>query len=62
MVFEPEDWNIAQDLVVYALDDRVNRDSPYPASFNMSLASQDINFNEYPVPDFDLTVEDNDYG
>ena len=62
MVFEPESWDTAQDLVVYALDDNVNRASPYPASFNVSLVSQDMNFNDYPVPDFDLTVEDDDDG
>ena len=62
MTFEPDNWNTAQDLVIYALEDTVNLPSPYPASFNMSLSSADNNFNQYPVPDFNVTVEDNDEG
>lgn len=62
MLFEPDTWNVAQDLVIYALEDTVNFPSPYPASFNMSLSSIDNNFNEYPLPNFNLTVEDNDEG
>ena len=62
MIFEPDDWNTPQDLVVFAVEDSLNLPSPYPASFNMSLSSQDNNFNEYPVPNYDLTVEDNDEG
>lgn len=62
MLFEPNSWNEPQDLIVYAIEDRVNTLSPYPVSFDMILTSQDINFNEHPVPTYNLTVEDNDSG
>ena len=62
MIFEPAQWNIPQDLVVYALEDTANLQSPYPASFNMSLSSQDRNYNGSSVPEFNITVEDNDEG
>lgn len=62
MSFEPEAWDTPQDLVVYAIEDAVNMDSPYPASFNMSLESADTNYNEQYVPDYNVTIEDNDEG
>ena len=62
MVFEPEEWDVPQQLVVYALEDSINAPSPYPASFNMTVSSGDMNFDRVPVPDYNLTVEDNDEG
>ena len=62
MTFEPEQWNLPQDLVVYAVDDSANIPSPYPAAFNMTLSSEDMNYNGASLPDFNLTVEDNDEG
>ena len=62
MVFEPKFWNVPQDLVIYAIEDNLDLTSPYSASFNMSLSSEDFNYNEQSVPDFSLTVEDNDEG
>ena len=38
------------------------RPSPYPASFNLSLSSEDFNYDEEAVPDFNVTLEDNDEG
>ena len=61
MTFEPDGWNIPQDLTVYALEDSLNMRSPYAAAFNLSLSSTDKNFNG-PLPDFNVTVEDNDEG
>ena len=62
MVFEPEEWNTPQDLLVNALEDHINLASPYSASFNMSLSSADFNFDRKRVPDVTLTIEDNDEG
>lgn len=62
MVFEPHEWDTPQQLVVYAVEDTLNEPSPYSASFNMSLSSGDKNFNHAPVPNYNLTVEDNDEG
>ena len=62
MTFEPEQWNHPQDLVVYAVDDSANFPSPYPAAFNMALSSKDMNYDGASLPDFNLTVEDNDEG
>ena len=62
MSFEPEEWNKPQDLVLYAIEDAMNLDSPYPASFNMSLESYDANFHEQHVPNYNITIEDNDEG
>ena len=62
MIFEPEEWNTPQQLVVYALEDSINAPSPYSASFNTTVSSGDKNFDDVPVPDYHLTVEDNDEG
>lgn len=63
MVFQPETWNDPQDLVVYALEDSINAlDSPYPVAFQMTLTSHDFNYDQQAVPNYNLTVEDNDEG
>lgn len=61
MTFVPDVWNIPQDLTVYALEDAINTRSPYAAAFNLSLSSLDRNYNG-PLPNFNVTVEDNDEG
>ena len=45
-----------------ALEDKVNIESPYNSGFNMTLESEDKNFDGQSVPDFKVTVEDNDEG
>lgn len=62
MTFVPASWNIPQDLVVYAVEDTSNRPSPYPASFNMSVSSTDMNYDGQPIRDYNVTIEDNDNG
>ena len=62
MIFEPKEWNTPQLLVVYALEDPFNMPSPYSASFNTTVNSSDKNFDNVRVPDYHLTVEDNDEG
>ena len=61
MIFDPDGWNIPQNLTVYAVEDNINMRSPYAAAFNLSLGSMDKNFNG-PLPNFNVTVEDNDEG
>ena len=62
MTFDPEAWNVSQYLTVFAREDEVNTESPYMASFNMSLVSMDDNYDGADVDDFNVTVEDNDEG
>ena len=63
MTFEPSSWNVPQILIVHAIDDDVNTvESPYMASFNMSLTSLDDNYDGAEIEDFGVTVEDNDDG
>ena len=62
MLFHPEQWNVPKQLLVHAVEDDSNLESPYSSSFSMALTSKDANFNEEPVPDFSLTIEDNDEG
>ena len=45
-----------------ALEDGVKMESPYNSGFNMTLESEDKNFDGQSVPDFKVTVEDNDEG
>ena len=45
-----------------ALEDEVNMESPYNSGFNLTLESEDKNFDGQSVPDFMVTVEDNDEG
>jgi hypothetical protein len=62
MTFEPDVWDVPQELTVLALEDEVNIESPYNSGFNMTLESEDMNFDGQSVPDFEVTVEDNDEG
>ena len=62
MVFEPEAWNIPQELTVIALEDEVNMESPYNSGFDLTLESVDKNYDGQIVPDFKVTIEDNDEG
>ena len=62
MVFEPEAWNIPQELTVIALEDEVNMESPYNSGFDLTLESVDKNYDGQTVPDFKITIEDNDEG
>lgn len=62
MLFEPDQWNVPKQLLVHAIEDDANLDSPYTSSFSMNLTSDDTNFHRQPVPDFTLTIEDNDEG
>lgn len=62
LVFHPEQWNTAQQLTVFAVDDDINRDSPYSASFSIKAISRDANYDDVPIQDFILNIEDNDEG
>lgn len=62
MVFTPDQWNVPQDLVVFALQGNNTGPSSYDVAFNMSLQSSDKNFDQYHVPNFNLTVESNNLG
>ena len=45
-----------------AVDDDSNMASPYGSGFNLTLVSEDKNYGGQPLPDFNVTVEDNDHG
>lgn len=62
MTFEPEAWNVPQELTVLAFEDEVNMESPYSSGFNLTLESEDKNYDGQSVPDFNVTIEDNDEG
>ena len=62
LAFHPDGWNTVQQLTVFAVDDDVNRDSPYDASFSVKVISQDDNYDDVSIEDFTLTIEDNDEG
>ena len=62
MRFEPDYWNVEQELTVIALEDNVNMESPYSSGFNLTLESEDMNYDGQELPDFNVTVEDNDEG
>ena len=62
MVFEPENWNVSQVLVVTATDDNVNREDVYEANLGVDVHSLDPKFHNATVPEFILYIEDNDEG
>ena len=62
MTFDPDTWDRSQDLLVFADEDRLNLASPYDAAFSLALSSTDKNFDLLPVPDYNVTIEDNDDG
>lgn len=62
LIFHPDDWNTVQDLTVFAVNDDINRQSPYNASFSIKSVSVDKNYDDVPIEDFVLTIEDNDEG
>ncbi len=62
MTFEPEFWNITQELTLVAVEDDTNMASSYGSGFNLTLVSTDRNYGGYLLPDFNVTIEDNDKG
>lgn len=62
MTFSADQWNVPQDLVVFALQENNTGPSSYNVAFNMSLQSSDKNFDQYKVPNFNLTVESDKLG
>lgn len=62
MVFAPDQWNVSQDLVVFALQENNTAPASYAVAFNMSLHSADKNFDQFPVPNFNLTVASDNLG
>ncbi len=62
MTFEPDVWNVPQELTVVAIDDSVNMASTYRSGFNLTLLSNDKNYGGIILPDFNVTIEDNDNG
>ncbi len=62
MTFEPEAWNIPQELTVIAIDDSVHMASTYRSGFNLTLLSDDKNYGGITLPDFNVTINDNDNG
>ena len=45
-----------------ALDDCVNMVSPYQTGFNLTLKSEDFNYDEQEISNYNITIEDNDEG
>ena len=62
LIFHPDNWNTLQDLTVFAIDDGINRQSPYNGTFSIKSISYDKNYDDVPIDDFVLTIEDNDEG
>lgn len=62
LTFEPDLWDVPQELTVIALEDGVNRGDIYRSGFKLALDSEDMNYNATQLPDFDVPVEDNDEG
>ena len=62
MTFEPEVWDVPQEVTVLALEDEENMESPYSSGFDVTLESEDENYDGQSVPEFNVTVEDNDEG
>jgi hypothetical protein len=62
LTFQPEVWNIPQELTVIAVEDGVNRGSTYETGFKLALDSEDMNYNQRDLPDLEVSVEDNDEG
>ena len=62
MVFEPAQWNVSQELTIIAFEDSANLETPYQSPIQLVLRSEDQNYNQAQLPDFNVTVEDNDEG
>jgi len=62
MLFEPETWDMTQELTLVAVDDGVNMGGVYESGFNMTLLSLDKNYGARQLPGFNVTIEDNDEG
>ena len=62
LTFEPEVWDVPQELTVIALEDPVNRDDVYGSGFKLALDSEDMNYDGRDLPDFEVLIEDNDEG
>ena len=62
LIFYPDNWSTVQDVTVFAVDDDINRASPYNGSFSIKSISYDKNYDDVSIEDFVLSIEDNDEG
>ena len=62
LIFHPDNWNTLQDLTIFAVDDTINRQSPYIGAFGIKSISYDKNYDDVPIDDFVFTIEDDDEG
>lgn len=62
LTFEPDLWDVPQELTVIALEDRIDRGDVFRTGFELALDSEDMNYNARELPDLEVTVEDNDDG
>ena len=58
----PQNWNVPHELTVIALEDEVNRETPYPSGFKLALESEDTNYHAQDLPDLNVYLGDNDDG
>lgn len=58
----PELWDSPHELTVIAREDEINSPSPYGSGFRLVLESEDSNYNGTELPEFLVSVEDNDEG
>lgn len=62
LVFTAADWNITQDIQITAVDDAEAIESPHTAKLGITSSSVDPNFENATIPNFEVTIEDNDLG
>lgn len=59
--FDASNWNVIQKVAIGAVDDSTVYPSPHTASFGITQASEDPNFNGIALSTVFVTIEDNDF-
>jgi hypothetical protein len=60
LVFTPTSWNVPQNVSLAAVNDLIDEPATYPGSLALTLRSPDPYYDQRVVPQYAVTLEDND--
>lgn len=60
VIFTPDNWNIPQEIKVFAVDDTRIEPRYHSATIHHSASSFDSNYNNIPISSVQVKIIDND--
>jgi hypothetical protein len=61
LVFSPQNWSLAQNVIVMAVDDYLDEATPHLSTVVHAVTSDDPAFNGLAMPNITATITDNDF-